>query len=392
MKQVQLKAKREAAVRRFHPWVFSGAISKADSDIQDGDWVKVCSQRGDVLATGHYQAGSIMVRILSFTAATPTQDFWIQKLKRAFALRQRLGLTSNAATNAYRLVHAEGDGLPGLIIDVYQNVAVVQCHSIGMHRNLPEIEIALRQVFGESLMAIYTKSKDTLPRQYADRIEDGYLFGDADTQQATEYEHRFFVDWAEGQKTGFFLDQRENRRLLASYARGRSVLNTFSYTGGFSIYALAAGATRVCSVDASRRATDLCNQNIALNNLPADQHEAIAADALHYLKEYEDNFDIVIVDPPAFAKSLKKRHNAVQGYKRLNAAALQRVKPGGLLFTFSCSQVVDKALFDNTITAAAIEAGRAVQVLHHLSQGPDHPVSLFHPEGAYLKGLVLAVQ
>lgn len=390
MKQIKLKAKRDAAVRRFHPWVFSGAVAQKPGEIADGDIVQVVSHKGDILGTGHYQNGSILVRIFHFGPTAAGQDFWTQKINEAWTYRQTLHLLEPEQTDCFRLVHGEGDGLPGLVIDVYRDVAVIQCHSIGMHRQLPQLVTALRTVFGESLTAIYDKSHRALPSQYAADVVDDYLWGENNTTQAKEHGLTFTIDWEKGQKTGFFLDQRDNRALLQRYAAGKKVLNTFCYTGGFSLYALAAGARQVDSVDISERAMELTKQNVE-QNFPDAPHRSFTEDVLSFLKEADTDYDLMVVDPPAFAKSLKKRHQAVQGYKRLNALALRKIKPGGLLFTFSCSQVVDKALFDNTIVAAAVEARRQVRIMHHLNQPADHPVSLFHPEGSYLKGLVLHV-
>lgn len=395
MKQLVLKKRREQSVLRRHPWIFSGGIAEYDSELEDGDRVQILDHNRKQLAIGHYQEGSIRARIIYFGADTLPPDFWTQKLRSAFALRQRLSLTASEATNAYRLVHAEGDGLPGLIIDIYGSVAVLQCHSIGMHRDRSELVDALRTLYGPQL-EVYDKSKEALPNRYGSTQVDGFL---VPLQGASQVEglilengHRFYVNWETGQKTGFFLDQRVNRALLARYAPGHSVLNTFCYTGGFSAYALQANANRVVSVDVSERAIALTDRNIAEIATGPSQHESVRADVLKYLKESTERYDIVVVDPPAFAKTQEKRHRAVQAYKRLNAMAIDRIQPGGLLFTFSCSQVVDRALFYNTIVAAGMERDRNVRVLHHLSQSPDHPVALFHPEGSYLKGLVLQVE
>ncbi|MCB9082342.1 MAG: class I SAM-dependent rRNA methyltransferase [Lewinellaceae bacterium] len=391
MKKLTLKPKKEDAIRRFHPWIFSGAIARTEAGITEGEWVEVCSAQGETLGFGHYQQGSICVRLLTFGPEPVPAAFWQEKIAQAYTMRQALGLVGNDQTSCYRLVHGEGDGLPGLIIDIYDRTAVVQCHSIGMHADRAEITAALRNIYADQLISVYDKSVETLPSQYAGTCKNEYLWGTPAEALARENGHSFYIDWEGGQKTGFFLDQRENRRLLGSYAAGKSVLNAYCYSGGFSIYALAAGATHVDSVDASARAIELVDRNVAANPVDASRHQAHTADVLSFLRQQPELYDIIIVDPPAFAKSREKRHNAVQGYKRLNAQALKQVKPGGLLFTFSCSQVVDKPLFYNTIVAAAIEAGRQVRVLHQLSQGPDHPVSLFHPEGDYLKGLVLYV-
>ncbi|MDP4711772.1 MAG: class I SAM-dependent rRNA methyltransferase [Saprospiraceae bacterium] len=394
MKKVFIKSGKTDALKRFHPWIFSGALSKEDPGITDGELVEVCAANGDFLAFGHYQDGSIKIRVLSFEPLTGDYGgFWLQRLQDAFQLRQTLGFGLDAATNAYRLVHAEGDQLPGLIIDIYDRTAVVQCHSIGMHRDLPWIREALLQVPGLTLEAIYDKSRETLPAGFAETVENRYIWQSSQgTSAIRENGHTFVVDWEKGQKTGFFLDQRDNRQLLARYAPGKTVLNAFSYSGGFSVYALAAGAQQVHSVDVSKQAIELTEQNVALlKDTDPGRHQAFAQDVFAFLKQSEPVYDIMVVDPPAFAKNLKKRHNAVQGYKRLNAAALEKIKPGGLLFTFSCSQVIDRQLFQDTLVAAALEAGRPVRILHQLNQGADHPVNIFHPEGAYLKGLVLYV-
>lgn len=391
MIKIQLRPHRDEAVRRFHPWVFSGAVHTIDGTPKDGDIVEVFDRGGEWIATGHYQDGSICVRIISFEYQPIDVDFWTKKLQNAYDFRQKIGISTRPDTNCYRLIHAEGDGLPGLIIDIYGDAAVVQCHSIGMHKSLRMIADALRNVFGESLNMIYDKSKETLPKNYAMGVENRYLYGERANNFVLENGIRFWIDWETGQKTGFFLDQRDNRQLIAKYAKDKTVLNAFCYTGGFSMYALQAGAKRVDSVDVSAKAIDLVVKNSQLNGFSEEQHSALAEDVLDFLKVNKNIYDVMIVDPPAFAKSLDKRHNAVQGYKRLNAMALAQIAPGGVLFTFSCSQVVDRQLFYDTIVAAAIEAKRQVRVMHHLTQPADHPVSLFHPEGSYLKGLVVYV-
>lgn len=392
MKQVIIKRKKEIALQRRHPWVFSGAIRSGTEELEQGDTVAIVGESGQHLGVGHYQQGSIMLRVLSFDPTEAGQAFWTQKLQQAYDYRARIGLTDRPGLQAYRLVHAEGDGLPGLIIDIYGATAVVQCHSIGMHRSLPYLTKALQEVLGQQLEAIYQKSSNTLPGHYAQEVADGYLMGGPSSTVIEEYGHKFAIDWEGGQKTGFFLDQRENRKLLAGYATGKKVLNTFCYTGGFSIYALQAGARSVESVDVSAAAMALTDQNVELGGFGPQQHISHTQEVMAFLKTTADDYDIVVVDPPAFAKNIRKRHNAVQGYKRLNALALKKVKPGGLLFTFSCSQVVDQKLFYDTIVAAAMESGRPAKVLHQLTQGPDHPVNIFHPEGAYLKGLVLYLE
>lgn len=393
--KITLKKQKIAAVQRFHPWIFSGAIAQMERPIEDGEIVEVVAPNGQFLAIGYYQDATIAVRVLSFERTEINTAFWAEKLDRAVAVRQRLGLLEAPDTNAFRLIHAEGDGVPGLIIDLYGSTAVVQCHAIGIHKVLDAIGAALMAHEKLGIEAVYSKSQQTLPRDYAQGKADGYIAGeDTGSYQVVENSNVFKVDWQEGQKTGFFLDQRENRALLAQYAAGKRVLNTFCYSGGFSVYALNAGATHVDSVDVSSKAMTLTDQNIALNASIKGTHASHCADVLQYFKALpvEAQYDIVVVDPPAYAKSQKARHNAVQGYKRLNAAAFAHVKPGGLMFTFSCSQVVDAVLFQNTIVAAALEAKRSVRILHRLSQPGDHPTQLFHPEGSYLKGLVLYVE
>jgi len=392
MKKVTLKHKRTAAVRRFHPWVFSGAIYSVDEGVKDGEVVEVLGPKGDYLATGHYQhGGSISVRIFSFEQTDAGQEFWNQKIQQAYDYRNALGFINNEATNCYRLMHAEGDGAPGLIIDIYRNTAVIQCHSIGMHQAMKYIVPALQNQYGTSLSAIYDKSKETLPNNYASEVDNQYLFGKGAPLIVRENGNEFKVDWESGQKTGFFLDQRENRQLLGQFCKGKKVLNAFCYSGGFSVYALKAGAKMVHSVDISKTAIQLTDENIALNGYSGEHHQSYAEDVMAFLKEADEDYGLMVVDPPAFAKNMRKRHNAVQGYKRLNALALKKIKSGGILFTFSCSQVVGTQLFYDTIVAAALEAGRKVRVMHRLSQPADHPVSIFHPEGEYLKGLVLYV-
>lgn len=389
MKRVILKYQKDAPVRRFHPWIFSGAIHKIEGKPKDGDIVEVYSGKGDYLATGHFQDSSIKIRIISFQQIPIDINFWEKKLKNAYAYRQQLELVDNTATSCYRLIHAEGDGLPGLIIDIYGTAAVVQCHSIGMHHCIDDISTALQNVYSEKLETIFDKSKASLPKDYGEGMENKFLFGDTAAASIQENDNTFWIDWEQGQKTGFFIDQRANRDLLATYSKGKKVLNAFCYSGGFSIYALNAGAKSVHSMDISQKAIDWTNKNADLNAGFAGTHEARTEDVMQYLKQHDEMYDIVVIDPPAFAKSLKKRHNAVQAYKRLNIQAMNRVVEGGLLFTFSCSQVVDRALFDNTIVAAALEVGRSVRIMHRLSQAADHPVNIYHPESNYLKGLVL---
>ena len=398
--RIVLQAGKDQAVRRFHPWVFSGAVARIEGTVADGDVVEVVDKKNNHLGTGHYHNGSIVVRLFSFKPTPNDVAFWTEKLRAIRAVRAHL---LPPDTNCYRLIHGEGDGCSGLIIDVYNGVAVFQAHSIGMHRDRLTIVEGLKNVFGDELTAVYDKSTETLPDPYNRATTNGYLYGEATVPHAVqEYGHTFLIDWITGQKTGFFLDQRENRALLGRYSAGKRVLNAFCYSGGFSVYALAAGASLVHSVDVSQKAIDLTNRNVAANFGDTPAHEAYAQDVMAYLKENGPSpggsspggqlYDVMVLDPPAFAKSLPARHRAVQGYKRLNAEGLRSMAKGGILFTFSCSQVVDRELFYNTVVAAAIEAGRQVRVLHHLSQPADHPVNLFHPEGSYLKGLVLWVE
>jgi 23S rRNA (cytosine1962-C5)-methyltransferase len=393
---IVLKNGKDHSLRRRHPWVFSGAIARVRGEAQEGAAVLVEAADGERLGVGHYSGGgSIAVRMLDFgqAAELPTPEFWEKKLRDAYQLRQRLGLTGTADTNVYRLIHAEGDGLPGLIIDVYGDVAVIQAHSVGMYHARPELAAALKAVLGDSLRAVYDKSAETVPGNIVGEAKNGYLLGESSGQEHVVLEngHQFAVDWETGQKTGFFIDQRDNRALLARYSAGRRVLNTFCYTGGFSVYALEAGAELVHSVDSSKKAIALTERNAELSE-HAERHAAYPDDVLGFLKNHPAAYDVLVLDPPAFAKHMGARHAALMGYKRLNAAGIAHLAPGGLLFTFSCSQVVSPELFEGAVLAAAIEAGRPARILHRLTQPADHPVSLFHPEGAYLKGLVLAVE
>ncbi len=390
-RKVTLKKGKEFSIQRFHPWIFSGAIQKTEGPLQDGCWVEVADFRNNTLGHGHYQNGSISVRMLSFEKQQPTSDFWEKKIALAVRLREISGLPSDA-TNSFRLIHGEGDGLPGLIVDYYNGVAVVQAHSVGMHQDRFSISDALRNILGNKLTAVYYKSHSTLPGKLRDANQDEYLFGlGALPHLIEENKNKFYVDWEAGQKTGFFLDQRENRRLLGDFSKGKTVLNTFCYTGGFSVYALKSGATIVHSVDASAKAIELTRKNIELNGFDSNLHQCYDVDTFDFLKEKENQYDLIVLDPPAFAKHRDARHQAVKGYQRLNAEAMSAIKSGGIIFTFSCSQVVDRKLFYDTIVSAAIQSGREIKVLHHLSQPADHPVSIFHPEGEYLKGLVLSV-
>ena len=389
MKQIQLKRGKEESLRRFHPWVFSGAIQQMDSDIAEGDIVRVVTNGGEFIAVGHYQEGSIAVRVLSFSDVAIDDRFWASRLQSALDMRLAIGLTDSPVNNTYRLVHGEGDNLPGLIIDVYGKTAVMQAHSIGMHLCRKQIAAQLVGVMGSRLEHVYYKSETTLPYM---ELENGFLYGGSDNNIALENGLKFYVDWLRGQKTGFFVDQRENRSLLEQYARGKSVLNMFCYTGGFSFYAMRGGAKLVHSVDSSAKAIELTNRNVELN-FPGDpRHQAFCEDAFKYLENATQPYDLIILDPPAFAKHRGALHNALKGYTRLNQKAFQMIQPGGLLFTFSCSQVVTKEHFRNAVFTAAALARRKVRILHQLHQPADHPVNIYHPEGEYLKGLVLYVE
>lgn len=386
---IKLHRGREQSVLRRHPWIFSRAIQQVPKSISDGDIVLIQDAGGLPVAMGHYQDSSLAIRILAFAETQVDHQFWTSKLNEAYMYRNRLHWLKPGHTNAFRLVHGEGDQLPGLIIDVYGSVAVVQAHSIGMHKARHDIAEALQQIHGLRIQAVYAKSKEVLPSEYAKEVTDEWLTGEP-VEEIVMHEGgiQFTVNVMTGQKTGFFLDQRINREIVGKYANGATVLNGFSYSGGFSMYALQGGATQVTSVDSSLAALELAEKN-AVNNAFPGAHRCVRENVLTYLNQTDSLFDMVIMDPPAFAKNLEKRHNAVQAYKRLNILAMAKVKPGGLLFTFSCSQVVDRILFNNTIVAAAIESGRMARIVHELSQGPDHPVSVFHPEGHYLKGLAL---
>ena len=397
MDKVILRPRREESLLRYHPWVFSGAIAQVTGHPAEGDLVSVCSSDGKLLACGHYQIGSIAVRILSFDEDPTRADFWLRMLTRAYELRARCGLAAAPDTNCYRLVHGEGDGLPGLIIDMYDGVAVLQAHSVGMFRAKAAIAAALQTLFGEGLKAVYDKSSATAPFKAGLDLVDGYLYRragfTAEEQPVLENGHRFLVNWSEGQKTGFFLDQRENRFRVGQLSRGRKVLNLFCYTGGFSIYALAGGAEHVDSVDSSRRAMDMVDRNVALNGFSSEQHSSYCTDAIDFVKAApEGAYDLIIVDPPAFAKHRGALKNALRAYQRLNAAAIAKVAPGGFVFTFSCSQVVDKEAFALAVFSAAAETGRSVRILDRLNQPADHSVNIYHPEGEYLKGLLLYVE
>lgn len=389
---LKLKKGKELSLQRNHPWVFSGAIQGLPKSLQDGDLVDVCSFDNTYLATGHYQGGgSIAVRVISFEKKEINQLFWNDKIANAYTFRQNLQIITSE-TNTYRLIHGEGDGVPGLIIDIYNDIAVIQCHSIGVHLSAGMIAEAINVQFEHSIESIYLRCRDTLPEQYSVTATDMFLKGNKEETNVSENGVRFKINVITGQKTGFFLDQRDNRKLVGEYSENKSVLNCFCYTGGFSIYALRGGASLVDSVDISQKAVDLMEENILLNEFKG-KHNSYCANVMHFLNDPEiPQYDVVIVDPPAFAKSLHKRHNAVQAYKRLNVLALKKVKNKGFLFTFSCSQVVGTQLFYDTIVSAGIEAGKKIRVVKSLSQGPDHPINLFHPEGHYLKGLMLYVE
>ena len=389
--RITLHNGKELPVLRFHPWVFSGAIKTQDANIKDGDIVEIYSAKQQFLGMSQYQKGSITGRIISFSKQQVNVDFWVKKIEKAFAYRQFLNLADNPHTNVYRLIFGEGDGCPGLIMDFYNGHVVFQAHSIGMHKSRVDITEALKNVYGDKLKSVYDKSSETLPKDYASSLTNEFLYGSCNEELIViENDVKFYIDFINGQKTGFFIDQRENRELLGNYSKGKRVLNTFSYTGGFSMYAAKHGCEIVHSVDSSVKAVDMCNKNAVLNNVT--NHEGFAVDTFDYLKDHGKNYDIIILDPPAFAKSRDVSHNAVIGYKRLNQMALSNIKKGGILFTFSCSGVIDKKLFYNTVTAAAIESRRNLKLLHTLSQPADHTIVPNFPEGEYLKGLAFYVE
>lgn len=392
-KKVKLKPKKEESLKRFHPWIFSGAVQSKDESLAEGEVVNVYTVNDEFIAVGHYQIGSIEVRVLSFEEENIDLDFWKKRLSSALELRKSIGLLSDN-NNSYRLVHGEGDLLPGLIIDVYAETAVIQSHSVGMHESRLMICDALKTVLGDNLKNVYYKSETTLPYKANLGAENEYLYkGDSVNEIALENGLKFYPDWVKGQKTGFFVDQRDNRALLEKYSKGRSVLNMFCYTGGFSFYALRGGANLVHSVDSSSKAIMLTNRNVGLNFPDDKRHEAFAEDAFKFLGGInKGDYDLIVLDPPAFAKHRGAIKNALQGYKRLNAAAFEKVAPGGIVFTFSCSQVISKDAFRLAVFSAAALSGRSVRILHQLSQPADHPINIYHPEGEYLKGLVLYVE
>ena len=403
---VLLKPGKEAAVLRRHPWIFSGAIDRKDGGIKEGDVVEILSSEGRYLATGHFLEGSIAVKIFSFLRTSTGQDFWLGRLRQAFELRRKAGLTAGPLTNAYRLVFSEGDEMPGLIIDWYNGVAVIQMHSLGMHNIEPLLLEALKELYGEKLVAVYDKSAETMARSIqssdiakrrnseviASLPSDQFLFGSTPNVEIAETGHKFKVDFVNGQKTGFFLDQRSNRMFAQFYGKNRKVLNTFCYSGAFSVYCLKGGAQHVHSVDSSRQAIGWAAENLALNGLDESRHSEEVADVKVFLKNTSEKYSMIILDPPAFAKTHQVSNNALHAYIQLNASAIRHLEPGGLLFTFSCSQAISREMFRSALQSAAIETGRNLKILHHLSQGPDHPVSIYHPEGEYLKGMILAAE
>jgi|WetSurMetagenome_2_1015567.scaffolds.fasta_scaffold00983_6 23S rRNA (cytosine1962-C5)-methyltransferase len=389
--KIVLKSGKEVSLKRFHPWVFSGAIKKMYGNPSEGDLVDVYDNKDAFLATGHYAPSSITVRVLSFEQVTPDINFFREKIKRAIAYRKSIGIIDNPMINVYRLIHGEGDGLPGLIIDYYNGVAVIQMHSVGFYRIRKEIAQILVELLGDKLVAVYDKSEGTIPHMSETTGTNEFLYGTSGPVIVTENGYKFKIDWTTGQKTGFFIDQRENRKLLEKYTDGKSVLNMFGYTGGFSVYAMK-NATLVHTVDSSFPAIELANENITLNYGEDSRHESFQVDAFDYLNHIKNQYDLIILDPPAFAKHNNVLANALQGYKRLNIKAIEQIRPGGIIFTFSCSQVVTKENFRKSVFAAAANTGRSVRILHQMTQPPDHPVNIYHPESEYLKGLVIYVE
>ena len=391
--KIMLKSGKDASMRRFHPWVFSGAIKKMyGGEPSEGDIVLVCDNKDEFLGLGHYQIGSIAIRVFSFDNVEIDKEFWKKKFEKAIDYRKKMGIIGQSDTNVYRLIHAEGDGMPGLIIDYYNGTAVIQTHSIGMHLLRELFVVILQELLGDEIKAIYDKSEATLPHKADIEPKNGYLFGKADTGVVEEYGNKFNIDWVKGQKTGFFIDQRENRKLLADFSKGKKVCNVFGYTGGFSVFALKAGAELVHTVDSSKLAIELTDENVKLNFGDDVNHKGFAMDAFDFFDSAPEDYDVIILDPPAFAKHQKVLHNALQGYKRINQRALEQIKPGGIIFTFSCSQAVSKENFRRSVFVAAANARRNVKILHQLSQPIDHPISIYHPESEYLKGLVLYVE
>ena len=402
-KTIELKKGKEESLKRFHPWVFSGAVAHIDEGIEEGETVRVITSQKQFIAVGHYQIGSISVRVLSFKDIAIDHNFWTERISSSLAMRQKIGIADNPNNNTYRLIHGEGDGIPGLIIDCYDDTAVIQAHSVGIHLCRKEIAKALVEVMGKRISNIYYKSETTLPYKAklgeesyeaaaSNGLKNGFLYGGSEKNTAIENGLTFHVDWLHGQKTGFFIDQRENRTLLEQYSKGKSVLNMFCYTGGFSVYAMRGGAKQVHSVDSSAKAIDLTKANISLNFPGDERHQAFCDDAFKFLEKEGNKYDLIILDPPAFAKHRAALRNALKGYTRLNVKAFEHIKKGGILFTFSCSQVVTKDNFRNAVFTAAAQAKRTVRILHQLHQPADHPINIYHPEGEYLKGLVLYVE
>lgn len=392
IKTIQLRRGKTESLRRFHPWIFSGAIARTEGNIEEGEIVRVVDEQGLFLALGHFQIGSIAVRVLSFTDRAIDENFWMERIGQAFTLRRSLGLCGNPENDIFRLIHGEGDQLPGLVVDVYGETAVMQAHSVGMHLCRETIADAIIAASDGIIKNIYYKSETTLPYKAGLQQENGFLRGGNPENIATEYGLKFHIDWLRGQKTGFFVDQRENRKLLEFYAKGRRVLNMFCYTGGFSVYALRGGAQLVHSVDSSAKAIDLTEKNAELNFPNDSRHQAFAEDAFKFLDRADSQYDLIVLDPPAFAKHKDALRNALKGYTRLNAIAFEKIRPGGILFTFSCSQAVNKDQFRLAVFTAAAQSGRHVRILHQLHQPADHPINIYHPEGEYLKGLVLYVE
>jgi len=392
--KIYLRSKKDLSLMRRHPWVFSGAIKEIEGQPEDGDIVAIHANKGRFLGRGMYStAGSISVRMLSFEDKAIDKDLFKQRLSRAWSVRKNLGLVDAKDTQIFRLCHAEGDLLPGCIIDIYGDTAVFQAHAIGIHMLREELASAILDSSQGRIQYVYDRSADTLSKEYRDQTKNGYIGKEGPgSGEFLEHGHRFAIDWITGQKTGFFIDQRENRRILGEISTGKKVLNTFCYTGGFSVYAAKNGASLVHSLDSSQKALDLVEKNVKLNNIPQEQHACIKADAVEYLKDLKEDYDIIILDPPAFAKGMHSRHNAIQGYKRLNGHAIRQIKPGGIIMTFSCSQVISPQIFRDTILAAAINEGRNIRIIGQLHQPADHPINIFHPEGEYLKGLLLEVE
>lgn len=391
-KNITLKRGKEESLKRFHPWVFSGAIMTSDDGIEEGEVVRVLTEKGDFIAVGHYQIGSIAVRVLSFEDIEIDEEFFAERLEAALKMRLSIGVADNASNNTYRLVHGEGDNLPGLVIDCYGETAVMQAHSVGMHMSRVVIANKLVEVMAGRIKNVFYKSETTLPFMAELGQENGFIIGGSEDNTAIENGLKFHVDWLKGQKTGFFVDQRENRSLLEQYSKDKTVLNMFCYTGGFSFYAMRGGAKVVHSVDSSAKAIELTNANVELNFPDDTRHKAFCDDAFKFLDNADNVYDLIILDPPAFAKHRGALHNALKGYTRLNHKAMSRIRPGGILFTFSCSQVVTKDNFRNAVFTAAAMAGRKVRILHQLHQPADHPINIYHPEGEYLKGLVLYIE